>query len=138
MLLDKLLFSDQTSTLLKKGLNLSADRQVLVSANISNLDTPGYKAGDIDFSKEMQKAMGAGDNLKMNTTSHKHIGPAGSNGDADVVEEPDAARANGNNVNMDKEMSKLAENQIMYNAVAQIFSKRSSSIRAAVTESALQ
>ena len=138
MFLDKLAFGDPTSTLLRKGLNVSADRQLLISANLGNLDTPGFKASDINFAKEMEKALGVGDALQMNVTNGKHIGPNGNNGESEVFEEPDAAKSNGNNVNPDKEMAKLAENQIMYNAVAQIYSKRSSTVRAAVTESALQ
>ena len=42
--------------------------------------------------------------------------------------------SDGNNVDLDKEMSKLAENQIMYNATVQFIAKRGSTIRAAVTE----
>lgn len=138
MFLDKLVFGDPTSILLKKGLNVSADRQLLISANIGNLDTPGFKASDINFAKEMEKALGVGDTLQMNVTNGKHIGPNGTNGESEVFEEPDAAKSNGNNVNPDKEMAKLAENQIMYNAIAQIYSKRGTTVRAAVTESALQ
>jgi flagellar basal-body rod protein FlgB len=137
MFLDKLVFGDKTSMLLKKGLNVSADRQLLISANISNMDTPGFKASEINFSKEMEKAMGSGD-LAMNATNSKHMAPDKDNGEFEVFEEPDASKSNGNNVNPDKEMAKLAENQIMYNAVAQIYTKRSSSLRAAVTDSVLQ
>lgn len=138
MLLDKLLFNDVTRPLLQKGMNLSAERHLLISANIGNADTPGYKAVDLDFSKEMQEAMGGGDHLNPQTTNSKHIGPANAKGEPEVREESDAARSNGNNVNMDKEMAKLAENQVMYNAIAQILTKRMSMIRSAVTESALQ
>ncbi|GIS84825.1 MAG: hypothetical protein CM1200mP16_11250 [Nitrospina sp.] len=42
--------------------------------------------------------------------------------------EEDAAKSNGNNVNVDKEMAKLAENQIVYNATIQLMMKRASTI----------
>ena len=138
MLIDRLLFGDRTAPLLKKGMDLSTERHLLISGNISNAETPGYKAVDIEFSKQIQEAMGGGDHLNMQTSNHKHLGSASANGESEVFEEADAARSNGNNVNMDKEMVKLAENQIMYNAMAQIISKRSSMVRSAITESTLQ
>jgi len=46
----------------------------------------------------------------------------------------DPSKSNGNNVNIDKEMGKLAENQIMYTAFIQLMMKRGSTIRSAVTE----
>ena len=53
---------------------------------------------------------------------------------ADPFEEVSAAKSNGNNVNVDKEMGKLAENQIMYTAFIQLMMKRGSTVRSAVTE----
>ena len=44
------------------------------------------------------------------------------------------AKSNGNNVNIDYEMAKLAQNQIDFNAVTQMMMKRGSTIKAAVTE----
>ena len=54
----------------------------------------------------------------------------------ELFEEEDAAKSNGNNVNVDKEMAKLAENQIVYNATIQLMMKRASTIKAAITEQA--
>jgi len=55
---------------------------------------------------------------------------------AEPFNEPDAAKSNGNNVNIDKEMMKLAENQIDYNATIQMMSKRHSTLMVAITENA--
>ena len=82
--------------------------------------------------------MGGGNSLNMQTTNQKHIGPANANTEPEIIEESDASRSNGNNVNMDKEMAKMAENQIMYDAIAQLMTKRNSMVRSAITESALQ
>lgn len=137
MLLDRLLFNQQTPSVLKKALDFQSQRQLLISSNISNLDTPGYKARDLDFSSQLRDAIGTGDGLNMKTTNDKHIGPGLSTVQGmqpDVFEEQDPAKSNGNNVNIDKEMMKLAENQIAYNAVTQLMGKRTSTIRAAITE----
>jgi flagellar basal-body rod protein FlgB len=139
MLIDRLLFADKTPLVLHKALDAQSQRQALISSNISNMDTPGYRAKDIDFKGALKAALGAGDGLAMRTTHKGHIGP---NKDdirglqAQPFSELDAAKSNGNNVNIDKEMMKLAENQISYNANVQLFSKRHSTLIAAITENA--
>ena len=136
-LIDKLLFSDAVPSLMKKGLNFMSTRQSLISSNISNVDTPGFKATDIDFQAQLRAAIGSKGSLNMRTTNEKHIGP--SNFDimdlaADPFEEDSAAKSNGDNVDIDNEMAKMAENQIMYNATVQLMMKRGATVRAAVTE----
>ena len=139
MLIDRLLFADKTPLVLEKALDAQSERHLLISSNISNIDTPGYKATDIDFKGALRNALGAGDSLAMRTTHSGHIGPnkVDIKGlQADIFTESDVAKSNGNNVNIDKEMMKLSENQISYNATIQMMAKRVSTIRAAITENA--
>jgi flagellar basal-body rod protein FlgB len=139
MLIDRLLFADKTPQVLKKALDSQSQRHLLISSNISNIDTPGYKAKDIDFKGALRDALGSGDGLAMRTTHSGHIGPNKANIkglQAQPFTEADAAKSNGNNVNIDKEMMKLAENQISYNATIQLMAKRGSTIRSAITENA--
>ena len=42
MLIDRLLFSDNAPKILVKALDFQSQRHLLISSNISNLDTPGY------------------------------------------------------------------------------------------------
>ena len=139
MLLDKLLFSDTVPKAMSKSLDLMSTRQSLISSNIGNLDTPGFKASEIDFQGQLREALGSKGQLKLQATNEKHFGPKTSNiGSlaADPFEEEDAAKSNGNNVDVDKEMAKMAENQIFYNAVIQLMMKRGSTVRASITETA--
>jgi len=122
---------------MKKSLDFMSIRQTLISSNISNADTPGFKASDIDFQAQLREAIGSKGSLNLRTTNEKHIGPSTSNImdlAADPFEEPAAAKSNGNNVDIDHEMAKMAENQIMYNATVQLMMKRGATIRSAVTE----
>ena len=139
MLIDRLLFADKTPQVLEKALDFQSERQLLISSNISNIDTPGYKAKDIDFKGALKAALGSGLDLSLRSTHKKHFGPNTEmikQLQAETFVEMDASKSNGNNVNIDKEMMKLAENQISYNATVQMLSKRFSTIRAAVTENA--
>ena len=139
MLLDKLLFSDTVPKAMSKSLDLMSSRQSVISSNIGNLDTPGFKASEIDFQGQLREALGSKGQLKLQATNEKHFGPKTSNISslsADPFEEEDAAKSNGNNVDVDKEMAKMAENQIFYNAVIQLMMKRGSTVRASITETA--
>jgi len=139
MLIDRLLFNDSAPKVLRKALDFQSQRNLLISSNISNLDTPGYSAKDIDFKSQLVNAMGRGGDLAMKVTQPGHLGPGASALQAmqpQTFFEKDESRSDGNNVNIDKEMAKLAENQISYNATVQLLSKRSSTIRAAINESA--
>ena len=138
MLIDNLLFGDQVPQVLKRTLDALAQRQILIASNISNIDTPGYKAKDISFESQLSDALGSGDNLSLSVTNSGHIGHSGNGDDAiqfEVFEESGPAGSDGNNVDLDKEMMKLAEIQIQYSAVVQLLAKRTSTIRSAISES---
>ena len=141
MLIDKLLFSDQTPLVLKKGLDFQSARNLMISTNVSNMETPDFKAHDINFEKQLQEFIKSGNQLQMKSTNSKHFGPS-NEGLKSMEPQPfeltDPSKSNGNNVNVDKEMGKLAENQIMYTAFIQLMMKRGSTVRSAVTELAQQ
>ena len=137
MLIDKLLFSDTVPMMMKKSLAFNSTRHLLISNNIAQMDTPGYKANDVDFKSQLREAVGAGSRLNLKTTHKNHYGPgmmALKSLSPLPHEENLLAKSNGNNVNIDYEMAKLAENQIDFNAVTQMMMKRGSTIKAAVTE----
>lgn len=139
MLIDKLLFSDKIPLLLKKNLDFQSERNLLISSNTSNINTPGYKAQDISFQAQLDEVLDSDDQLNIRATDNKHFGPSKDSIkelQPEVFEEEDAARSDGNNVNLDKEMLKLAENQLTYTAAVQLIAKRASTIRAAITENA--
>ncbi|GJL78107.1 MAG: flagellar basal body rod protein FlgB [Nitrospinaceae bacterium] len=137
MLIDRLLFSDTVPAMMKKSLDFNSTRHLLISNNISQMDTPGYKAHDVDFKSQLREAVGSKSQLNLRTTHENHYGPgmAAVKGITPLPYEQDhLAKSNGNNVNIDYEMAKLAENQIDFNAVTQFMMKRGSTVRSAVTE----
>jgi Flagellar basal body protein len=56
-MLDKL---DAALRFQQEALNLRAQRQEILAANIANADTPGYQARDVDFASELKKVMDRG------------------------------------------------------------------------------
>lgn len=137
MLLDQILFSDRTPKLLKKTLDFYLKRNSLIASNISNIDTPGYKATDIKFKDQLRTAIGAGNQIQMKATQEKHFTADINRLDKikpQILQESDPARPDGNNVNIEKEMFKLVETQLMYNTTVQAMLKRGSILRYAVEE----
>jgi len=86
--------------LLERFLDVTADRQKLVTTNMANIDTPGYKTEDINFRAELDRAT-AGDGIPaMGTVAHRVPG---------LLQRPD-----GNDVSLDRESMLLAETQLQF------------------------
>lgn len=137
-----------TDGLLEKGLELARVRHQVIANNLANVDTPGYKRKDVDFSsvfaaelvREAREAAATqrSISLRLVTTQPGHLtttagrpggsGAAGAGADGSgivVVEDGSTTfRVDGNNVDVDSEMAKLAENTIYYQALAQQVDKR--------------
>lgn len=103
---------DQTINSLQNSIQYSNTKNNVISNNISNIDTPGYKAQDVTFKDELGKAMG--DSLPAKQTNENHLPFEGNNKNSfNVTDKKNTSyNHNGNNVDIDKEMSELAKNQI--------------------------
>lgn len=100
---------------LNKAANAAWQRNIAISNNISNSDTPGYKRQDVAFEAELNKALGRADGNNMD------IKVAQLNRKLDRINprpytdlENFSYRLDGNNVDPDTEGVMLAENQIKY------------------------
>lgn len=132
--------SDLTSfQLLENALRAAQLRQQVYSNNIANIDTPGYKRQDVQFENVLQDALqrtvvptpsgaqgAVGFPQSLNWTAAVSVQPTVVQDSSTVVDN------NGNNVDVDAEMSKLAENQIQYNALIQDVQSRLARLRTAI------
>src|ERR1700688_838771 len=101
-------------SIVESYLKLAASREQLISANMANVDTPGYHARDIDFQHELSRAI-----------SSPLMQAADGNGAVQLLpvirqvpglmERPD-----GNNVNLDREGLLMAQTQLQYNLGIQL------------------
>lgn len=125
------LFSNTINSL-EKALDYSTLRQKTISNNIANIDTPNYKAKDVSFKNVLAKEVDS--QMRANRTSTKHIEFSQSNRvNAQLFTKSDTAyNHNGNNVDIDKEMASLAENQIYYNAVTERISGKFNSLKTVI------
>lgn len=114
-----------TIRLLENSLDIRSRRHNVLVSNIANVDTPNYKAKDIIFENELKKTIG--NDPFLNKTQTKHIpvnaGEGGKVRPAIIETHPMLLREDRNTVDIDKEMTKLAENNLMYNTSAEMLSK---------------
>lgn len=121
----KTIFSDNIG-LLGKVMNLHQERQNVVMSNLANQDVPAYKARSLEFEKELQAALNTGEQGKMTRTSGSHLptvfNAAGFTGNLEMGWKPRVVQGL-DSVDMEKEMSVMAKNTLMYNALADLTKK---------------
>lgn len=119
------LFSDNSITAAKMALDGLSRRQQLISRNIANIDTPGYRAQEVSFESAIQRVMKTNGQVQLATTKPGHMALNGANAFYQTKDRPGGtARADENNVDIDVELSQMTETGIQYQAVSQEVSKK--------------
>mgnify|MGYP003393304906 CR=1 FL=1 len=119
---------DKTINALDTAIDMRLLRQNVVSSNIANAETPGYKAKKLDFEQALSRALDIEGKSKLHSTSQQHYllgqGPV-ANVRADVYDNPDINVSNdGNTVDLEREMAELASNSIMHRAAVELINKK--------------
>lgn len=131
-------------SLMEEALKARVLRQDLLAANIANINTPFYKARDIDFETVlMQKAHELYDpdissTLKMNQTHTLHMqNNTLLNEDKATLYLRDGhmSRNDGNSVDLDIESAELSKNAMMINALGTALQKQGAIVRSVIDAS---
>jgi flagellar basal-body rod protein FlgB len=118
---------DNNIGLMGKSLNLRSERQGLIQSNIANLETPGYKVQDFSFNRVMETVMASQGTLSRTQPGHISLDPVETSRSLDFKEEDRP-------VDLDEEMLKLSENQLMFEVVAKLIAKKFDGLRYAIEE----
>lgn len=114
---------DFSYDLVKKAFDVSAMRQKSISSNIANFNTEGYKANKVPFERVLRNSF---NHIGMVKTHDRHF-DFNSLVPIEEKRQNTYVNDNGNNVDLDLEMTELASNELYYNAlVRQMNSKLSS------------
>ncbi|SDB88570.1 flagellar basal-body rod protein FlgB [Pelagirhabdus alkalitolerans] len=101
---------------LEHGLNYATKKNETIANNISNIDTPNYKAKDVEFKSLLDSEMRNG--FHANRTNERHLDFGSGSSDFRVTSNRNTRyNHNGNNVDVDKEMTELTNNQIYYQSL---------------------
>lgn len=127
---------DPTIGALNTVLNLRLLNQNVISSNIANADTPGYKAKAMEFEGALRDALGTGSRAPMAESDGRHIVHRATDpADPQIYEDPNGVESlDGNTVDRSAEMAKLAENQLLYDAAAEMLKRKLGMLRYAITE----
>ena len=119
---------DKNIQLLEKVLDLRSERQMYISSNIANSQTPGYSPVRMKFQENLNEALGEL-GITMETTDPNHFPASDKEAlnqvEPEIIEEPDTSGiGDKNGVNIDQEMMYMAENRIRYEAGVQMLKNK--------------
>ncbi len=116
----------------QKYLDLASLKHKLVSGNVANISTPGYRAKSFDFHKEFQKVSGGGSSLRGVTTNANHIPTGSHEAKAPKLDAKRVEIGEMNSVDIDKEIAGLAQNELLYEVGATLLQRKFEGLRKAI------
>ncbi len=132
---------DDTYTMLSKSMDISARKHELISSNIANVDTVGYKPRDIDFHKTLVNELNRKtvEKRPMAHTDDKHYQYTVKDEFCPFSLNPDGIEPNDfgydvGHVNIDTEMTNLAENNIKYKTSIEMLLRKISVLKHSIVE----
>lgn len=123
------LLSDPTSQGLEAALRGLAARHLATAHNLANLDTPGFARVEVDSESALAAALARGSQSPQEARARLAALAAQPRRDR-----ASPARADGNNVDVDREMVALAQNALRYRAAAELLAGRLRMLRIAISE----
>ncbi len=150
------------TNLLEKGMDAAWKKNEVIANNIANNDTADFKASHVEFESVFRDILegdsdsffstdgsdGSNSNLSQSGALIQEFkqnvsGSFGSSGSsmptdqaitANIVQDGDMSQLNGNSVDLDSEMSELAQNSILYNTLSYSVSKELARIKTVLNE----
>ena len=112
-------------------------RSEVISGNIANAETPGFRALGYDFEDQLASMAGLDAKVPIKTSNDKHFQNAftQANGKmrADVFVRPtESVGEDGNTVDMDDQMARMAQNQILYRSAVELINRKIGTLKYAI------
>lgn len=120
------LINDDAMKAARASLDGLSMRQQVISRNLANVDTPGYKAQSVNFEDILQRVFKRSTRIWLDRTNTSHLAsPTQRLGSTMLSDRPGGSvRADQNNVDLDVELTEMTETGIRYQAVSQSVSKK--------------
>ena len=119
---------------LRTRLDQLSQRQRLISENIANASTPGYRPRDLDtsaFERALSHQQQGG--LQMARTNSGHMNPGGQIANAQIISRDDSETTiDGNAVVLEEEMARATETRMQYETGIALYQKGLQLVRMAV------
>lgn len=105
---------------LKEALSRTTERHAKLSQNLANLNTPGYKRQDLDFNVAL-------------TQAEKRMQAAKEQAEQRASDQT-SIRADGNNVDLEREVAGVAETEMRFAALTQMTADYFQGLKSAIRE----
>jgi flagellar basal-body rod protein FlgB len=130
LLIGKKLF-DKTMAVVQKSMDIRTSRHKILSSNIANTETPDYVSKDLPFEKIFERTLET-PAIAVKRTHPGHL-PSMDDPTRDFSTEAEEDPGSGG-VNIDQQMAKLAENNLMFQAGVQVLIKKFEALKATISE----
>jgi flagellar basal-body rod protein FlgB len=109
---------DPTQSVLEAAMQGAEMRQTLLTSDLANADTPNFEPQDVDFQSQLAAALQAG------------TPPSQVNFQAST--QPQTTNTNGNGVDSDETSADLAQNGLLYDALAEVVTSDNTTLQYAM------
>lgn len=119
----------------RQALNGLSRRQAAISANIANVDTPGYQRREVAFEQALKEQVGI-EPSRLAVTDEGHFKAARTSAGADGVSSRQrdvvSERNDANDVSVDEEMLLMVDTQLRFQALSQTTGQRIATLRTVI------
>jgi flagellar basal-body rod protein FlgB len=124
---------DATVDLLQQAAGFAMRRHAVLAQNVANVETPGYQGRDLVFARELDLAHQA-QAMPVRFPASKEVDETQRAFDVRLVRAPDGPpRPDGNDVDIDRQMVKIAETALFHNAVVHLLIGKLNAMKAAIS-----
>ncbi len=127
---------DAGTHLFERALDVRSAVHETIASNMANEETPGYKARHLPFRETFSAVLSGENPIGSASTNSRHISIGRGGGDIfqHTIKQNVGAGLDENTVNLEKEMTLMAENTMLYMAVSQFLDGRFEGWKKAINE----
>ena len=127
---------DAGTHLYERALDVRSGIHETIASNMANEETPGYKARQLPFRETFSAILQGKGQLGPTITHHRHLGGISDENNIfhQTIKQDAGAGIDENTVNLEQEMTLMAENTLLYMAVNQFLDGRFEGWKRAITE----
>ena len=119
-------------TALRRQLSLAAARQAVAAGNLANVDTPGFRAREVDFSAALDRELAQAGRVRV--THANHLPGAAVDSVRAVETQGLPERRDGNNVQIDQELLAMTRAQSDFSRAQTALAAKFRLVRYAINE----
>lgn len=125
---------DAVLSRMSRFLDYAARRQKVITSNLANAETPGYKAQDVRFEDFLAQAGGGPSALRKTHVEHLSGKPTLIREEIATTQARDNLGHDGNNVDLEKELVDLSENVLKFSVVGRLLQLKLQLIKSGIKE----